>query len=241
MNCAKIAIGAVAAGLLAQGAHAGIITVDDFTTGAFSDSQSNVDMYYAQQAGSMIGGERDLRYDVVANQFGLSSDVVIGNGMVFNSNDPGVTGAIALEYDGTGDTEVTGNPFFVQGSGLNADWTGTPSIDIDFLFLDLDFEVRIVLQTYGDLALGTPVIGESVIEQNVAANINPFAESFLLAGATPTIGGGVNISDVDRLTIFFNNQEVAAVDFGIAKISVPTPGTAGLLAMGGLVAVRRRR
>ena len=240
MNCATIATGAIALGLLGQAANAGIICIDDFTTGAFSDSQSAVNVYYNQQAGSMLGGQRDLRYEIVSNTFGLSSDVVIGAGMVFNANDPGITGSIALDYDGAGEAEVDGNADFVAGPGLNANWTGAPSIDIDFLFLDLDFDVRVVLQTYGG-PLTAGVIGESVIQQTVSASGGAFTENFLLASATPTMGGGVDLSDVDRLTIYFNDNQVAAVDFGIAKIAVPTPSSAALLAVGGLIGCRRRR
>lgn len=238
MKCAAIAIGVLAGSLLGGAANAGAVCIDDFTTGAFSDTKSLVNNYYAQQAGSMFGGQRDVRYAIVANQFGLSSDVVIGGGMTFSANDPGVKGTVALQYDGSGEAEANGNPDFVLGNGLNADWSGAPSIDIDFLFIDRGFDIRIVLCTYG---AGTTVVGESVIEQSVLKAEDPYTESFLLAAATPTVGAGVDLSNVDSLTIYFNDKAVSAVDFGISKIYVPTPGAAGLLAMGGLVAIRRRR
>jgi hypothetical protein len=95
-----------------------------------------VGTYYSQQAGTMMGGQRDVRHAVIFTP-GPNSQVFIAGGLdMILSNPAMVQGAIALDYDSSGDVEVDGNTDFERGAGLNGNWVGTPSIDIDFLMLD---------------------------------------------------------------------------------------------------------
>ena len=218
-------------------ASAGVITIDDFTSGSFGASITSGNVVL-QQSGTMLGGQRDIGLEVLSNPFSQFLDAGVGPnglGLTFSAG-IGLEGQLALDYDGSTDVE-TGNLPFVAGEGLNLDLTGLTSIDFSFLAADLDFEILVVLQTLeGGMVMDTDQVDADVD----GGGMGPFTVSVMLSDFA------IDLSDVDRIGILFNFEgddgPTGSLDFILSDITiVPAPGAIALLGLAGLAGTRRRR
>ncbi len=216
---------------------AGVITIDDFSSGPFSASITSGNVVL-QQSGTMLGGQRDIGLEVLSNPFSQFLDAGVGPdglGLTFSSG-IGLEGQLALDYDGSTDVE-TGNLPFVAGEGLDLDLTGLTSIDFSFLAADLDFEILVVLQTLeGGMVMDTDQVDADVD----GGTMGPFTVSVMLSDFD------IDLSDVDRIGILFNfegdDEPTGSLDFVLSDITiVPAPGAIALLGLAGLAGTRRRR
>jgi len=220
---------------LVGSASAGVVVIDDFTSGPFSASINSGNVVL-QQSGSMVGGQRDVGLEVLSNPFSQSLDVGLGDGglgLTFSSG-IGLAGQLGLDYDGSTDVEDGSLPFEV-GEGLDLDLSGLDSIDFGFVSADLDFEISVVLQQ---------IEGGSVTESSAATLAVNSGSNFVASLALSEFS--IDLSDVDRIGILFNFNEAGdptqSLDFLLSDITVvPSPGAIALLGLAGLAGTRRRR
>ena len=216
-------------------ANAGIIVIDDFSDGAFSQSIDS-GAFVGQEAASVLGGFRDYGGSVQANPLGQSFDASVdpGVGLVVSAG-AGLTGVFGLEYDGGDDTDTT-FPFDDQAGGLVIDISAYTSFELDFIMLDLDMSVSVIASNVDG---GGNVTGVSSASVLASASDDPFT----LSVSVGDLAGTADLASVNAITILFNDNDAAPNrDYALSQITlVPAPGAAVLLAIGGLVAARRRR
>lgn len=238
MKLASIASFVVVAGL-ASSASAFVVQIDDYQSAAFTLTVDYTNAPIsttasASQAGvsGVLGGHRSsiLEYiglppaDVEPEDRSRLRVVTKLSGSLSLSTDTGVTPKVTMTY---------GGPAFNMSTDLS---TGAATaIAIDFLRNDQAMPVTIVLSS----ALGTPNAATASVTVNVPASTNPFQSLFSFAdfvASNPTI----NFADIDRIVVEYNAP--SGSDFAADGIgTIPTPGAAALVALGGLVASRRRR
>lgn len=209
-------VGALLA-LLAAPALAGVIVLDDF------DADPNDDAL----------GARDFSSGISADPFGQGGSAFIDTGfhwgddagaLIMNSG-IGVQQNARLDYDGFS------SPLDLSGAGVLA---------FDFLQVDQDFGIRIVMIGQGG--------GKAVIDQlHVGAGAQQTVLFDILADSDFT---NIDISAITDVEIVFNSSfrdgddfvRVASLDFILTGIrAVPTPSAMAFWGLGGLAAARRRR
>jgi hypothetical protein len=177
------------------------------------------------------GGPRVVSSINVANPFGQSSDFFVDPAFTSGS----VTGA-AIFNSGIGVQQEGRIDWDNSGAGLNLDAAalGIVGFELDFLLVDQDFSIEVVL---GTIDGGTASVNASILAGGTRTE-------FISLGDF-TIGAGFDATDVDSVRITFNNraESVASLDFVVTEFRavVPAPGAMALLGLGGLMAVRRRR
>jgi len=217
----------VSFGILGATVGANALVIDDFTTGAYSNTiQSGT--VIASQAGGMLGGERDTLMSVTNSPFNLNFTVTIQNGLAAISNDVSVDSMFGLDYDGAGDE--TGGNVFAAGPGLgNLDFSSFDRLRFNFIHNDLNLHLRVEISTYGQgMSFGDFVVGPQQ---------SPFTYDVLFS----SLSGGADFADVDRITIYFDG--LPSADFALRDIqAVPEPATlvALIAGLGGLLARRKR-
>jgi MYXO-CTERM domain-containing protein len=108
-------------------------------------------------------------------------------------------------------------------------------IVIDFLRNDQTMPVTISLSS----GIGTANAQTAAVTVMVGASSNPFQSLFSFASFLAN-NAAINFADVDRIVVEYNAP--SGSDFAADGIgTIPTPGAAALIALGGLVATRRRR
>lgn len=186
---------------------------------------------FASDPNGLPGGPRSVSSNVLANPFNQGSSFDIDTGFSFNA----INGA-AIFNSGSGveqEAEILWNN---DGAGLNLDALalGIVGFELDFLFVDQDFTMEITLGTDG---------GGSVVASYLVAAGGDRTESVSLADFS--FDAGFDATDVDSVRIGFNSEgtTVASLDFITTEFRavVPAPGAATVLALGGLLAARRRR
>lgn len=229
-------------GSVASAGTGGPIIIDDFTSGAIAPGSivlnGSFESAVAQQSGTMIGGERDLGLRVFENTFNQPVSVAIdpltaGGFAVLNAG-AGVNGSLMFEYDGTGDVE-TDWPLMQAGSGLDLDLSNLDEIVLDFAVTDDDFEVTVVLTTYGDQA----DISWSETT-NAADSGSPQQVSLALADFEL-----VDLANIDSIKVILNTDDgdgEISLDMVMTNIAViPAPAAIAMFGAAGLVGRRRRR
>lgn len=210
----------------AIGASSSAVVIDDFTSGPYSNSiQSGT--VIASQTGTMLGGERDTLMRVTNNPFNFDFEVVINNGLAAISNDASVDSVFGLDYDGVGDE--SGGSGFATGPGFGPlNWSSLDRIRLNFLENDQDLALSVQVESVGG--------GASSGTFSVAANHSPFTFDVLFSG----LSGNVNLSQVNRITFFFDG--LPSADFALRDIqAVPEPASlTGLIAAAGILLARRR-
>ena len=147
--------------------------------------------------------------------------------LVFNA-DIGVEQVGSIEYSNEG-----------AGLDLDAAGLGVEGFEIDFALVDLDFYAQIDLFTYDDM-------GNAIGSASRMILIS--AGSDLTAGwslADFSVADAFDASDVDEVRLTFNVREfpTASLDFIATEFRavVPSPGSAVLMGIGGLMMSRRQR
>ncbi|MBO6739229.1 MAG: hypothetical protein JJ916_05150 [Phycisphaerales bacterium] len=219
MNLKKASIAlAISAGL----AQAGIASVvlDGF------DSDPNDDLGGVGAYSTIILSNP---YDQGA-EFTLDTAMSVGDDMgclVFNS-DVGVVQIGTIEYSN-------------EGAGLNLDAAGlgVQGFEVDFAMIDQDFYAEIDLFTYDDM--GNTVGSASRLIQISAGTDITAAWSL----GDFSVADAFDASDIDEVRLTFNvrNFPTASLDFIAAEFRavVPSPGSAVLMGIGGLLITRRQR
>lgn len=219
MNLQKASIAlAISAGL----AHAGIASVvlDDF------DSDPNDD----------LGGVGTYSTIILSNPFNQGADfsldtaLSIGDdvgSLIFNSG-------IGVEQQG----RILYND---EGAGLSLDAAGlgVQGFEMDFAMVDLDFIAEIDLFTYDDMGNS---IGSASRMIQIGAGTDITAAWDL---GDFSVADAFDASDVDEVRLTFNvrNNPTASLDFIATEFRavVPSPGSAVLMGIGGLLITRRQR
>lgn len=209
--------------------NAAPLMVDDFETPAPFDllligvDHDNGQPF--QQAGVPVtlGGQRDVKVDVLGTPKPNSAQVLIGHeGDLFNkgvfqvatASDPG--SVVTLQYDGQDDNveELT------NSHGLLATVLADGGVTIDFLSVDApvagNLDVLVRLYSEGAVATYSGQIGESGDPSSLFA---PYSEF--------DVGDGFSFDAVDSFEFVFNSPGQVDVDFVVDQIwtVVPEPST----------------
>lgn len=205
----------------AQAGISSTLILDDF------DSDPNDD----------AGGPGVYSTVVFNNPFNQSAeftlDTLLSSGsdtgaVIFNSG-IGVEQGASIRYDNNG-----------SGLNLNAAALGITGFEMDYLDVDQGFVMNIELSNNGDGPSG--MAGVATLAVFIPAGMNQTASWSL---GDFIISPGFDIQDVDTVTVNFNLEDnaTASLDFIATEFRavVPAPGPIALLALGGIVAVSRRR
>jgi hypothetical protein len=226
-SCPRVLRALVVVCLLAGSAVAAPINIDTFDLGS---AQSAVFGVGYTTGGEVIGDPSQtiggIRYYMAEGQgpgTGVTTLAVLGGRVGLG------TLSIIAPYSGKWNL---GYGFTLNGADadLNADLvgTGTPntSLLINMASAEYDYALHVNAVTNG--------VGSTIIIPG-AANLNPHDVFVPFSGFS-----GVNFQDVDQIvvTLFGRPDGDYAID---AIVAVPEPMTMVLLAMGGLVALRRRQ
>lgn len=220
---------------LAVAADAGLLVVDDFTEGPFSQTLDAGSVVGQQNVG-VLGGQRDYAAGVTANPFASDLTVNVNPDVgVSYAAGPGVAGFLVLQYDGDQDLEGDDLPLNPDG-GLVIDVSAFTSLDFEFHFLDIPMGVEVQFANVE----GGNIVASSSLEMIVDDLAVPTITSFDIGAFT----GDADLTQVNAITINFNTQDnaPAARDFVLRDITfIPAPGAASVLAIAGLALTRRRR
>ncbi|MCR9074869.1 MAG: hypothetical protein NXI07_02410 [bacterium] len=203
-------------------AHAGIASVvlDDF------DSDPNDD----------LGGVGTYSTIILSNPFNQGADFNLDTGVSIGSD----VGSLIFN-SGIGVEQQGRIIYNAEGAGLSLDAAGlgVQGFEMDFAMIDQDFYAEIDLFTYDDM--GNSVGSASRVIQigagmdiTAAWNLGDFS-----------VADAFDASDVDEVRLTFNvrNNPTASLDFIATEFRavVPSPGSAVLLGIGGLMITRRQR
>ena len=219
--------GLVFIGLLALGATAHAVVIDDFLTGGYnSGAITSGTVNNWSVAASAMGG---IRYDsltVTANPLlGDSKCRVITNpGVLEVSSDTEVDINFILGYGyANSSTTPTSNP-------LNKNFTSSPIIQLDFRTNDQNMPVTVTLYTNGgaNSFTRTATVVGGIFSQN------PSGYQFDFTSDAASLG------DVDGIKIFFD--PASSGDFSLNSVeAVPEPMSLTVLSLGALALLRRRK
>ncbi len=210
--------------------------IDNFASGSYSVNLSGVGSAdLNEQNGSMLSGHRDTQFDTVLNPYfqteSLQIDPSLGNG----SN---LAGAFVSGGVGATDLMVFAYGYLLNNQGnallpdfLDADFTSFGGLGLNFLTNDqaLRYTVLITSDNGTISSLGSGTIAAS-------------ASSFSYQVAFNTLNNAPDLSDVDQIYIELDSS--ASGDYALSSItakSTPEPASVGLLALGALAVLRRRR
>lgn len=185
---------------------------------------------FASDPNNQAGGPRTVSSFVLSNPFNQPSTFAVDTAFSFDAiNGAAVfNSGIGVEQEGTILWDNNG-----AGLGLDAASLGLVGFELDFLMIDLDFTYIIeVSSANGALSrFATFTAGGARTESLALGDFDVF--------------GTFDASAVDSIRIIFNvsDDPTASLDFILTEFRavVPTPGTVAMLAMGGLLAARRRR
>ena len=220
----------LAACLLAGGAVAQPIfteiSIDPFEDGAIGGAIGGG--INESVTATVVGGTRFLMAEVISNPIGTTEDTFVDvmfdeGSFVFDTGPRTIANATLMYGDGENSLGLPLSPGFSQ-------------FDIDFATVDRAFEFSVLLED-GD---GGSASGEFLVNEGIG-----FPFSFNIFTQLDRTDGYL-FSETAKITFVFNTGGVDSLDFRIDDISVsgfiiPAPGSAAVLALGGLVAGRRRR
>lgn len=220
----KIFILASGVAALATSAHG--LVLDDFSTGSGSYS-TTTGTFYANDAGSMVGGDRTLQMTVESNLYGLLFSIDISSGVLSFNSQSGVDalGVLGYGYSVTGQT--------VSLEDMNLDLSDQTAFQVELISRDSPATVGIVLRSSsgdGGFHYLPMLLTGSAINTTQVLTFN-FAD----------FNAGVNFSDIDQIDLVFDTSNTG--DLAITNFeAVPEPAT--MLALGAgaaLIAAKRRR
>jgi len=178
-----------------------------------------------------LGGPRTLSLDVLANPFSQLTrfEVVTDFGL------DGASGALVF-HAGIA-TEQTGTVTYDNnGAGLGLDLSGFNGLELDILQADQGFGMSVrAVDASGLVADWMGVVDATAVPSTRFIGFMGFDAP-----------EGFDSSAVNSLELVFNTGEsvVPSLDFVLGEVRtsvIPGPASVGLLGLGGLVALRRRR
>jgi hypothetical protein len=224
------ALSAVA--IIGAAANAGIVIVDDFSSGEFDISTRSASGNIIDPLAGVLGAEREVSWDIVSNPFNSRLSLFAafegGSGLGIDMGS-GNASIVTLSYDGLGSGAMA------AGLGYDAVAEGTQSVRLTFLSLDLDLDVTVTLTDgSGNIASLNRVLTGGTAGPEFFA-FNSFATD-----------PGFDFSSVAGLDVAFNlggqqpNRDLFLQNI-VFDTQVPGPGSLSLLAIGGVMAFRRNR
>ncbi|MFG0305136.1 MAG: VPLPA-CTERM sorting domain-containing protein [Phycisphaerales bacterium JB040] len=204
--------------LIAPAMHAQTIVLDDF------DSNPNDE----------AGGPRELSSTINFNPYNQSSSFEVLTGFTLDDIAGAVVFNSGIGVEHTGIINWDNN-----GAGLNLDAAalGLVGFELDFLQIDQMFEIGILLETFG------AANASASLTSKIGPALSP--KTFSFSAGDFSFQENFDLSDVDSVTITFNSESMntPSLDFILTEFRavVPSPASAALLGLGGLVATRRRR
>lgn len=215
---AASALGIAAAAGNAQ-AQLGLL-IDDYTTAQSIDSVAGPDTGAVSGAG-ILGGEREITQNATVNVDITGGTMTLTNVGNFSTN-------IRFEYDGT-----AGSPFSVDLLGAGSEFgfevlstTAGNSIEV--------FQVNDALGGGNRTAFGA-------IDLSTVGNVLvPFTALDRATGPFFNPDPPADFTDISNIAIEFRLAVGGSLTVENLRV-VPAPASAGLIALGGLAAVRRRR
>ncbi len=205
------------------------VVIDDFSSGPHSGSLVS-GWTEAYQAGSMLGGSRLIRYDVLTDSDaygggvgGPAVSVDLGDGRAIVSSGALAQASFSLQYGYVpeGDGYAVGD--------MVTDLSGDSAFRLSFLANDLPMEVRVYASDTGWMSAMALVVVPG-------GQTSPFTVEIPYADFNNTIDW-TNIRDLD-----FGFELSRSGDFAITKLeTVPEPASIAALALGGAAFISRRR
>jgi len=214
------------------------LTLDDFSTGAYTVTVAGVNTDYNEQVGAMLGGHRTTAFETVVNSFGFTAEMAIDPSTLapepglYDSAQVGVQTSTTLLYG----VDYSGGGYV--DNYLHADWSGVGAnaFNIHFLQNDqpLSYSLEVVSGNGGTTSQVSGVIG---------AGSSPFDFSILYS----SLSAPITLTDVDKVILSLGtgaSGDYAVGDIALTEVTpTPEPASMAALAVGavGLLARRRRR
>ena len=219
--------GLVIIGVVALGASAHAVMVDDFLTGVYnSGSITSGTVNYWGSAASAIGG---IRFDSLS----VTANPLVGNATCRVITSPGV---LDVSTDSDVDINFTlgygyANSSLVPASNqLNQSLTSAPIININFRTNDQALPVTVTLYTNG----GANSFTRTLTVAGGIFSASPVNYQFDFTSVAASLG------DVDGIKVFFDPG--AGGDFSLGGIqAVPEPMSLAAVSLGALALLRRRK
>lgn len=216
----------VLAAVVVSGVAQANVTIDNFTTAYFDTIIGGTSVQFQQGAG-IIGGERDVELNVLANPLNQFLDIAIAGGLTVISNGFGVQSTVSLQYDGLNDEVGNTGPGKVLTNAGNGAPLGVGfcnAVRIGFIGNDLKVNITVEARNAGAI-IG---VGNGMRAAGQGAGFEDIAMA-------PAV-----LAAADSLTFRFTADPSG--DFAISGLEcVPEPASMAALGLGFAALVARRR
>lgn len=202
-------------------ANAGPIVLDDY------DSDPNDDA---------LGHRATFNGSILADPFNQGGNALLDTAFVHGDD----TGAVFMN-SGVGVQQRLSMRYNLNQGPLDLLSSGNTTLEFDFLEVDQDFTIRIVMiGSFGGKAVTSSLLVEAGSNQTTSVDIVNGFDFF-----------SMDLSSVSSFEVIFNNTHrddvgdfvnTPSLDFVLTELrAVPTPGVMSILGLGGLAILRRKR